>query len=422
MEAVALIDCNNFYVSCERLFQPKLNGRPVIVLSNNDGCVVSRSNEAKQLGIAMGVPLFQIKKEIEEHRIAVYSSNYTLYGDMSARVHEAIGKFSDEVENYSIDEAFAKLEVNRYAKPLFDRGVEIRDSVKRRTGIPTSIGIAPTKTLAKIAGDIAKKSPHGVFDICEPSLREKVLDQTDIIDIWGINHRTARKLHKHGIHSARQLRDMDLRTARKELTVVGARMIEELRGNSCLSLEMVEPVKKTICCSRSFAGEVKTLGELTESVINYLSTAAEKMRKQHLVTNALTLFIETNLFKEKGLYANSVTMKVSPTDSTRELIALALRMLDAIYKPGFGYRKSGVILLGLQPMASETRRLFEEERYMRDKGLMKTLDALNQKHGRNTIRFGMPAKSHVHWQMARNHLSPNYTTDIEQILRVRYES
>ena len=333
MEAVVLIDCNNFYVSCERLFQPKLNGRPVIVLSNNDGCVVSRSNEAKQLGIAMGVPLFQIKNEIEEHKIAVYSSNYTLYGDMSSRVHETIRKFSDQVENYSIDEAFAKLEVNKYAKPLFDRGIEIRESVKRRTGIPTSIGIAPTKTLAKIAGDIAKNSSYGVFDICDPTLRERVLEQTDIIDIWGINKRTAAKLHRHGIRSARQFRDMDLRTARKELTVVGARLIEELRGNSCLPLEMVDQVKKTICCSRSFAGEVKTLSELTESVINYLSTAAEKMRKQHLVTNAMSLFIETNLFKEKGLYSNSVTMKINPTDSTRELIQLALRMLNAIYKP-----------------------------------------------------------------------------------------
>ena len=419
MEAVALIDANNFYVSCERLFQPKLNGRPVVVLSNNDGCVVSRSNEAKALGIGMGLPLFQIKKEIEEHRIAVYSSNYTLYGDMSSRLHEAIGRFSGEVENYSIDEAFATLEVNRFSKPLFDTGVEIRESVKRRTGIPTSIGIAPTKTLAKIAGDIAKKSPHGVFDICDPTLRENVLAKTDIIDIWGINHRTAKKLHKHGIHSASELRDMDLRTARKELTVIGARLIEELRGNSCLPFEMVEPVKKTICCSRSFAGEVKTKSELTESVINYLSTAAEKMRKQRLVTNAVSLFIETNLFKEKGLYSNSVTLKVNPTDSTRELIAVVMRMLDAIYKPGFGYRKSGVILLGLQPATSETKRLFDEGRYLKDKGLMATLDALNQKYGRSTVRFGMASKHHKSWQMARNHLSPHYTTDIEQILRVR---
>ncbi len=187
MQAVALIDCNNFYVSCERLFQPKLNGRPVVVLSNNDGCVVSRSNEAKALGISMGIPVFQIRDEIKLHGIAVYSSNYTLYGDISSRVHETIGRFSNEVENYSIDEAFATLEVNRYSKPLFDIGIEIKESVRRSTGIPTSIGIASTKTLAKIAGDIAKKSSHGVFDLTSERLCDEVLEKTDIIDIWGIN-------------------------------------------------------------------------------------------------------------------------------------------------------------------------------------------------------------------------------------------
>ncbi len=419
MEAIALVDCNNFYVSCERYFQPKLNGRPVVVLSNNDGCVVSRSNEAKAIGIAMGVPLFQIKQEVEKHRIEVFSSNYTLYGDMSSRVHEAIRHFSPEVENYSIDEAFARIELNRFSKPLLQTAIEIKESVRQWTGIPTSIGIAPTKTLAKIAGKIAKKSPHGVFDLSNPALRDDVLSKTDIIDIWGINTMTAKKLHRYGIQSAKQLRDMDLRTGRKKLTVVGARLIQELRGIPCLPLEMIDPVNKSICCSRSFAGEVKTLGELTESVINYLSTAAEKMRRQDLVANALNLFIETNRFKEKGCYANSVTMKINPTDSTRELIALAMRMLRAIYKPGYAYRKSGVVLLGLQPFISETRRLFEEEQYQRDRELMKALDLLNQKYGRQTVRFGMPAKHHTHWQMNRNHLSPHYTTDIEQILRVR---
>jgi DNA polymerase V len=251
--AVALIDCNNFYVSCERLFQPKLNGRPVIVLSNNDGCVVSRSNEVKALGIPMGIPLFQIKKEINKHEIAVYSSNYTLYGDMNARVHEAISSFSDEIENYSIDEAFVNLEANHYLKPLFDFGVEIRASVKRATGIPTSVGIAPTKTIAKIAGDIAKASPHGVFDLSDEKLTDEVLCKTDIIDIWGINKQSAKKLQNLGIYSAKQLRDFDLQPTRKIMTVVGARLVEELRGRSCLPLEFIAPVKKSICCSRSFA-------------------------------------------------------------------------------------------------------------------------------------------------------------------------
>jgi DNA polymerase V len=389
------------------------------VLSNNDGCVVSRSNEVKALGIPMGIPLFQIRDQIKKHHIAVYSSNYTLYGDMSARVHEAISGFSDEIENYSIDEAFAKLEVNRYSKPLFDLGVEIKTSVKRATGIPTSVGIAPTKTLAKIAGAIAKKSPYGVFDLSSERLRDEVLARTDIIDIWGINKRTAKKLQGLGVFSAKQLRDLDLRAARKVLTVVGARLVEELRGRSCLPLEFVAPAKKSICCSRSFSGEVHSLTEMTESVINYLSTAAEKMRRQRLIATALNLFIETNRFREKGLYVNSLTTKITPTDSTRELIGHALRLLNAIYKPGYGYRKSGVILLGLQPRTSETKRLFNDDGYLRDRGLMGAVDTLNEKYGRHTVRFGIPIKRETKWHMNRNHLSPCYTTDIDQILTVR---
>lgn len=366
----------------------------------------------------MGVPLFQIRKDIEKHRIRVFSSNYTLYGVMSARVMNSIDGFSPDVEHYSIDEAFAKLEINRYAKPLFDVGSEIKETVRRQTGIPTSIGIAKTKTLAKIAGDIAKKLPSGVFDLTDERLCADVLEKTDIIDIWGINIRTAKKLHKRGVYTASQLRDMDIRTVRKELTVVGSRLVEELRGRPCLPLELVTPRKKSICCSRSFAGEVKTLGELSESIINYLSTAAEKLRKARLIASAMNLFIETNQFKEKGLYANSVTIKMHPTDSTRELISHAMRMLDRIYKPGFGYRKSGVILLELHPIVGESRRLFSDESYLRDRALMEALDGLNERYGRHTIRFGFGAKTHRQWKMARNHLSSCYTTDIHEILKV----
>jgi DNA polymerase V len=418
MKAVALIDCDNFYVSCERLFQPSLNGRPVIVLSNNDGCVVARSQEVKDLGIPMGVPLFQIRKEVEENAIAVYSSNYTLYGDISSRVHEAIGNFTNKVENYSIDECFAELEANTYTKSLTESGIDIREKVKRWTGIPTSIGIAPTKTLAKIAGGIAKKSPTGVFDLTNEGLLAEVLANTDIIDIWGINKRTAARLQKIGIFSARDLRDMDLRAGRKILTVVGARMIEELRGTASLSLELLTPRKKTICCSRSFGGEVKTFREMADSLINYLSSAAEKMRSQRLTTNAISVFIETNLFKEKGRYSNSATLKIQPTDSTLELIPHALRILQTIYKPGYGYRKSGVLLLGLTPVEGETKRLFCDADYQADRDLMTTVDSLNKKYGRHTVRFGMPAKRMTNWHMNRNHLSPSFTTDIKQILHV----
>jgi DNA polymerase V len=419
MKAVALIDCNNFYVSCERLFQPWLNGRPVIVLSNNDGCVVSRSNEAKQLGIPMGVPLFQIKDEVQKNGIEVYSSNYALYGDMSTRVMDAIAHFSNEIEFYSIDEAFATLEANRFSPSLIESGTTIRESVKRWTGIPTSVGIAPTKTLAKIAGRVAKKSPEGVFDLMDADLRDRVLAETDIMDIWGINTATARKLRALGINTARELRDMDVRAARKSMTVVGSRLVEELRGHTSLSLEFVQPLKKSICCSRSFAAEVTSLGELTESVIAHLSTAAEKLRRSRLVANALNLFIRTNQFKEKNFYSNSVTVKVGPTDSTRELITQVLALLKAIYRPGYGYRKSGVILLDLQPAAGETRRLFDDAAYLRDRTLMRAVDMLNAKHGRRTVHFGAPYMRPRNWQMNRNHLSRAFTTDIDQVLRAR---
>lgn len=416
MNTVALIDCNNFYVSCERVFQPYLNGKPVVVLSNNDGCVVSRSNEAKALGIPMGVPLFAIKDQVEQQGIAVYSSNYTLYGDMSSRVHDAIAHFSDRIENYSIDEAFAELEMNEHRSRLMDQGKEIRASIKRWTGIPVSIGIAPTKTLAKVAGKVAKKAPDGVFDLTDTNLQNEVLDQTDIIDIWGINKRSAIKLQALGVKSARDLRDVDLRLARKVLTVVGARLVEELRGIPSLPLELIEPRKKNICCSRSFAGEVKTFSELADSVINYLSTAAEKMRGQRLTANAVSVFIETNRFKDKS-YANSATVKVQPTDSTLELIPPVLRILEAIYKPGWGYRKSGVLLLGLQPVEGETRRLYGDTEYQADRELMNAIDAVNKKYGRKTIAFGLSAKTHNNWHMNRNHLSGGFTTNFADIIR-----
>lgn len=419
MKAVALIDCNNFYVSCERLFQPDLNGKPVVVLSNNDGCVVARSQEVKDLGIPMGVPVFQIREQIEKNQIFVYSSNYTLYGDISSRVHNAISHFSDKIENYSIDEAFAEIESNRYSRSLTESGIEIRQSVKKWTGIPTSVGLAPTKTLAKVAGSIAKKSPVGVFDLTDSQLQNEVLEATDIIDIWGINKRSAVKLQALGIYNARQLRDINLRTARNVLTVVGARLVEELRGKPCLSLELIAPKKKNICCSRSFSAEVMTFSELADSVVQFVSTAAEKMRKQRLTASSVSVFIETNRFKEKGQYANSATLKIQPTDSTLELIPYVLRILDRIFKPGYGYRKSGVLLLGLTPVEGETKRLYNDDDYQADRKLMEVIDTVNAKHGRNTIRFGLPAKKNVRWKMNRNFLSDNYTTSIADVLRVR---
>jgi len=418
MNAVALIDCNNFYVSCERLFQPHLSDKPVIVLSNNDGCVVSRSQEVKALGIPVGIPMFQVRDQVIEHGIEVYSSNYALYGDISSRVHEAIRHFSDKIENYSIDEAFVELEENPYLQSFYNAGVEIRTRVKRWTGIPTSVGIGPTKTLAKIAGNVAKTSPDGVFDLMSGDLQDQILEKTELLDIWGINTATAKKLKAIGVASAKDLRDMDIRSGRKLITVVGARIIQELRGKPNLSLELITPKRKSICCSRSFSAEVKSYPELAESVRNFVSTAAEKMRGQQLVANALNLFIETNRFREKTLYTNSATIKIQPTDSTRELITYAIQVLQRIYKSGHGYRKSGVVLLGLQPVKGETPRLFGEQQYQEDRTLMRTIDIVNAKYGRNTVRFGLAASNQTRWLMNRNHLSKAYTTNADQFLRV----
>lgn len=258
-----------------------------------------------------------------------------------------------------------------------------------------------------------------MFELTDPDLRDEVLSKTELVDVWGINKRTAVRLENLGIHSAKDFRDMDIRVARKALTVVGSRIVEELRGFPSLSLEMVTPRKKSIVCSRSFAGEVKTLTEMTESVINFVSTATEKMRRQELVTNGIQVFIHTNLFKEKGLYSNSGTLKVTPTDSTRELIASALRILRSVFRPGYGYRKSGVILLGLQPREGETQRLFEDGQYLKDRSLMESLDSINGKFGRHAVRFGWPIKREKNWHMNRNYLSPRFTTNFVDILRVR---
>jgi DNA polymerase V len=420
MRLVSLIDCNNFYVSCERLFNLKLRKQPVIVLSNNDGCVVSRSQEAKDLGIQMGVPYFQIQEKVERLGIKVLSSNYTLYADISSRVMDAVGHFSPAIEFYSIDEAFAVLEQNKHLPDVYKAGVEMRSKVYKWTGIPTSIGIAPTKTLAKIAGKNAKKSENGVFELISKDSQDAILEETEIADIWGINLGLAKRLYELRIRNARQFRDLDLRIARKILTVVGARLVLELRGISCLPLEYVQPLKKNITCSRSFAGFVLDESELIEAVVYFLSTAAEKMRKQNLTAKVVQVFVQTDHFRDEPQYNNTATFKfANSTDSTRELLDAALSCLRAIYRLGYRYRKAGVNLLGLQPAAAETRRLFDDETYVRDKALMKIIDFFNLKYGHGTIGFGLHAQDHDRWQMKRERLSPNYTTSFGDILQVK---
>lgn len=385
---IALIDCNNFYVSCERVFSPGLRRRPVVVLSNNDGCVIARSEEAKELGIKMGTPYFQIEYLIESKEIAVFSSNYTLYGDMSARVMESLHRFSPEVEHYSIDEAFLNLETRN--RNLVIKGERIKEKIYRWTGLPVSVGIAPTKTLAKIANRIAKKERKGVVELTNDNLRDEVLIKTPISEIWGIGYNSAKKLNALGIEDAFQLKNLDRRWARKLLSVVGARIVEELNGVSCLPLEIVPPVKKSITCSRSFGCLVTELDELQEALDSYLTKAGERMRRHNLSANAVTVFLATNRFAKTEQYSNSLTAELAcPTNSTRELREWTRRILEKIYKKNFSYKKVGVILQGLQPEPLETVRLYTEPAYEKDKRLMQALDKISNRFGRGTVRFGV---------------------------------
>src|SRR4029434_8885584 len=335
----ALIDCNNFYVSCERLFQPMLHGKPVVVLSNNDGCVIARSDEAKALGIPMGLPAFKLADLIKEQAIAVYSSNYTLYGDLSARVMTTLTQWTPDVEVYSIDEAFLQFSLVPPGA-LTAYGQSIRATIHQWTGIPVSIGIGPTKTLAKLANRLAKRSPEaqGVVTLTAPREIEATLAQTPIQDIWGIGPGYTRRLKIHYITTALQLRNMTDRWVRQELGIVGLRLVWELRGISCLPLELCPPPKQSLMVSRSFGRPITTLSEMREAVATYMTRAAEKLRRHHVAAGVLTIFLMTNRFTDEPQYSNSVTMPLPVgTQDTAELITYALRGVEQIFRVGYRF-------------------------------------------------------------------------------------
>ncbi len=410
---IGLIDCNNFYVSCERVFQPALRSRPVVVLSNNDGCVIARSEEAKALGITMGTPYFQIEYLIEKKNVAVFSSNYTLYGDMSARVMEALQSFSPETEIYSIDEAFLRLEEN-----FEETGNKICKLIYQWTGLPVSVGIAPNKTLAKIANRTAKKLKSSVFEMSDAKTRDEVLRETPIKDVWGIGYNSTKKLNALGIFNAFQLKNFDRRHARKLLSVTGARIVEELNGETCLPLDLAPAPKKSITCSRSFGGHVESFADLHDALGCYLVRAGEKMRKNNLTARAVTVFLATNRFSKQPQYSNSHTIElINSTDSTRELREWTRRALAVIYKKGFLYKKVGVILQGLRSESAETIRLRGEKDYQKDKRLCAALDQISRKFGRDAVRFGCRSNS-KNWQMLAEHKSACYTTNLREVLRI----
>jgi len=426
--AIILGDANNFYFSCERVFRPDLEGKPVLVLSNNDGCAVARSNEVKALGIKMGAPLHQIRPLVQQHNIQVFSSNYTLYGDLSNRVMLTLQEFSPDVEVYSIDEAFLKL-TDR--PDLEERLHTIRQTVRQWTGIPLSLGAGPTKTLAKIANEYAKQHPEtgGVCLLNDPEQQRSLLSETEVSEVWGIGRQWTKLLNQQGITTALQLRDANEWWVKQEMGVVGMRTVLELRGMPCLSLELCPQPRQSRMVSRSFGRPVELLEELKEATLavtpkahaHYTGRAAVKLRRDELNAQALMVFIQTNRFASREpQYENALTLELPvPTNDTGELTHYALRGLERIYRTGYCYKKAGVLVSGLVPAAQVQQGLFDDPtRRERSRQLMGVLDALNKKYGTGTVRYGVEGFKQD-WQMKAGRRSPRYTTNWKELLEVR---
>jgi len=422
----ALVDGNSFYCSCERVFNPSLNNQPVIVLSNNDGCAVSRSDEAKALGIKMGDPLHLIQDIVKRNRVRVYSSNYALYGDLSARMMSTLAQFTPEMEVYSIDEAFLSLD-GFGNRDLSEYAREIRRVVRRDTGIPTAIGIGPTKVLAKVANRVAKKNSKndGVLNLCDRATQEEVLHALPVEDVWGIGARSAAKLNHVGVHTAKQLRDANLDEMQRLLTIVGRRIVLELRGESCLALEMIQEDRKQIVCSKSFGRPVYTLAELQEAVANYVTRACEKLRRQDGICHTMSVFVQTNRFKDGPQYYNSGMIKMDAgTSSTVRLSAAANHVLEQIFCEGIEYKKAGVIFSDIRPSASVQFSLFDDQgQHSQDAKVMKVMDAINARMGRNTLKIGAcgntsPSEAPA-WEMQAKMRTPCYTTRWADLLKVK---
>jgi len=422
-----LVDCNNFYSSCERVFAPHLESRPVVVLSNNDGCIIARSSEAKDLGIPMGAPLFKYKDFLKQHNVAIFSANFALYGDLSQRVMESLESFNPQVDVYSVDEAFIDLSGldGGFRTGLLDHGARLRDTVQRWTGIPVSIGIAETKTLAKLANRLAKKTPpaanmgnagNNVFDLLDPQHRQTVLAATDIKDLWGIGRNITPKLNELGIFSALDLYNAPIDIIRKRFGATIMRTVYELRGQPCIELEDQPPDKKTIIFTRSFGHRVSRHDELKEAVASYASRAAAKLRRHGLLTGCLWVSAQTNhynTFDEQCRDALAMPLP-QPTDHTGTLIKAALAGLARLYRPGYRYKRAGVMLFDLVAKKNYAPTLFDQTDTKHGDDLMAALDTINQKLGRNArghdvVQFG-GGGIHTNWRMNQTRLSRRYTT------------
>ena len=407
---IALIDCNSFYVSCERLFNPKIRKKPVVVLSNNDGCIISRSNEAKVLGIKMGEPYFKEKDIIVKNNVQVFSSNYSLYGDISRRVMRTLKRFNSDIEIYSIDEAFLDLS-NFLDNEVENVGHEIRNIVLKWTGIPTSIGIAKTKTLSKVANHIAKKKQSGVTSFIGIENIDSILEKVEINNVWGVGKQLTKFYHKSGIYNAKQLKNVSNTWIKKSSNVLSSRTAMELRGIPCIDLEATSSKRKSCVVSRSFGQRVENFQELKEAIASYSLNASEKIRSESLVTKSITVFIRTSPFQSRfGYYSNSKTIDFPiATNNSIEIVKAAISSLETIFKNGYRYQKAGVMLSRLSDSV-DGKNLFSSEKDKKINSLMKSIDNTNHRYGRSTLSLAS-AGVHKRWNTRRQHYSKIDTAD-----------
>jgi len=416
---VALVDVNNFYVSCERLFCPALCGQPVVVLSNNDGCVVARSNEAKALHIQMGQPVFEIRDLIRQHRVHVFSSNYALYGDLSARVMNTLRQFTPALEVYSVDESFLDLHgMERF--DLHTHALSIRRTVLRWVGVPVSVGVAPTKVLAKLANRLAKKDAHGQGVRLLRGNWCNELQAVEVGDVWGIGRQSAALLQRYGIRTAYDLTQANEAWVRRHLTVTGLRIKKELEGLPCIELETDVPNKKNIGTSRSFREPLTKASELAEALADFAARCGEKLRSQRSSAASLTAFVQTNhLAANEPQYARSLTVTFgTPTDSTLQLVKGAKLALEKIFRDGYRYKRAGVLLSGLTPTGQGQTSLFDTTDHEKHQRLMATLDQVNARFGRNTLRSAAQTLDATARLTHQSRLSPAYTTRWQDLLTV----
>ncbi|EFN4618896.1 Y-family DNA polymerase [Escherichia coli] len=419
----ALIDVNSFYASCETAFRPDLKGRPVVVLSNNDGCVIARNAEAKRAGVKMGDPYFKQKDLFRRYGVVCFSSNYELYADMSSRVMSTLEAMSPRCEIYSIDEAFCDLTGVRNCRVLQEFGQELKDAVYQNTGLAVGVGIAQTKTLAKLANHAAKKwqrQTGGVVDLSNLDRQRKLMVVLPVDEVWGVGRRISKKLEEMGIKTVLDLADTDIRFIRKHFNVVLERTVRELRGEPCLELEEFAPVKQEIVCSRSFGERITDYDAMRQAICSYASRAAEKLRGEHQYCRFISTFVKTSPFAlNEPYYGNSASVKLlTPTQDSRDIIAAATRSLDAIWKDGHRYQKAGVMLGDFFSQGIAQLNLFDDNAPRRgSEKLMEVLDHLNAKEGRGALYFAGQGIQQQ-WAMKRELLSPRYTTRIKDILRV----